>query len=177
MSNGELEGEHNVVAHRLETLRFLFQNRLNQWNERRNHEWKALFGYITLLTGAGAVVLTNPERYAMSILIWGLIPSALGALGAVIWYLCELQEINRGNHDDIQDLRSDLVRIAGLDRAHDRRRDYRRWSLGPQIVFSIAVTVTLLVLVWARVGTDPLSPPQERITTDRQDSQSQGPDN
>lgn len=146
------------IERKIQTLQFLIEQRLKQWNERRSVEWRALIGFVTLIAASGAVVLSEklPLAACSCKFVFGLLV-VMAAL-AVIWFLCELQDKNEDSAKIIRKLCRRLLALVSL--LEDKGgvgececieaylgKQYDRWALPPQILFIASVTTALLFLL------------------------------
>lgn len=140
-----------VRDQQVETLRFLIGNALRQWNERRTYEWRALLGFLTLAISAGAMIArdrppwlyTTTSRVAFTFFF-------LLAAGAVVWYLVALQCKNKKDAARNEQLNNKLAKLTGLDCSDvPPPPPYKLWALWPQLLFIVAVSIALLILLWA----------------------------
>ena len=49
----------NLSEAQLKAFQFLLDKRLAHYSQRRSYEWRALFGFLTLIVAAGAAILDN----------------------------------------------------------------------------------------------------------------------
>jgi len=64
----------------VETLRFLYTQRLTLFNERRDYEWKVYFAVIALFGGADAALLTQPVDLTEEQKVWWVLLCVAAAL-------------------------------------------------------------------------------------------------
>lgn len=99
--------------HRLETLRFLLDKRMDLFNVRRDHEWKIFFGTVGLIGGVVALLVTKSVQIPPAAgRGWGV---ALGVLFAgSFYYQMGVQRRNRVDRIAMDALYHRLCDAAGV---------------------------------------------------------------
>jgi len=97
-----------------ETIRFLYTQRLSQFNVRRDHEWKIVFGVLVLLGAVDASLITGP----LCISPWQPVfwVGILALLLATVCYEFIVQKRNRVDRIVMDSMQKQLCEAAGIAR-------------------------------------------------------------
>jgi len=142
------------------TLRFFMERRLESFDRRRTYEYRALFGYLTLLVALGAALLQSTVK------LEGQAKLILGALvflsaSAVIWFLWGIQRRNATERDWIKYYNRSLEGVATVRPQEDaelrRPTSQELWSFRPQVAFVALLTIAFILFFSADLQVPPSS--------------------
>lgn len=103
----------DVNALDLETVRFLYDKRLNHFNVRREHEWRVVFGVLILLGAVDATLLTKPICLPPGVrLFWQI--GIIILCGATLFYEWGIQARNRVDRRVMDRLQQILCDSGGI---------------------------------------------------------------
>ena len=145
-----------------EVLRFLYEQRLNLFNVRREHEWKILFGGIAFLGAIDASMLTGhllltPQQKVAWVI------ACIVVFTCLVRYEVDLQSRNLLDRKAMNLLYNKLCDALGLDldseireaESHLLNREWfnrRGWAFKWQILFLSIVTATSAYIPWIKVN-------------------------
>jgi len=132
-------------------LQFLYQQRILLFNTRRDHEWKVIFGVITLMFALDAALLVyRIEVDGWKRALWiGLILLPAIACSRYEWVLQKRNFFDRRAMNKLYNLICDQAGIKDTAvREPEHSRSTGMWAFLPQALVLLTVAVFSAVLPW-----------------------------
>jgi cbb3-type cytochrome oxidase subunit 3 len=151
----EQEAQMGEEKDDLDRVQFLHEQRLKMFNTRREHEWRILFGVVTLILALDAAhLIYHVQLCGRQRLAWLMVLSVL--TGACTWYEWGLQKRNSFDRAAMNVLYNKLCDALSFPaespvRERGPSRSSGLWTFLPQMLVLLAVFSFSAALPWLRI--------------------------
>ncbi len=143
----------NLSEAQLKAFQFLLDKRLAHYSQRRNYEWRSLFGFLTLIVAAGAAILDNSVQLSNLAKVWLGVLVVLSSL-AVITFLFLVQMRDSAEERIIRYLDNAVRGVLAEAPSEKSKLALPNWEdlwfFLPAMLFIFFITGAFLVLLYGK---------------------------